>query len=311
MKKAVVLFNPSSGRGKSLKNRSRIEACLKKNGLVYDLVVTLSEGHLRQLSRDVSRKYGIIIGVGGDTTFNIIASQILKASDRPVPKLGFIGTGSANDICRSLGMDGVKTLCQSILSGNTRRMDVGTLAVNGNPQEKIFLGSVSAGLGTVVNQAVEKFAKRHLLLARNRLSGQLLPAGMGIIKAFRKKIVPRSASLAVDGSGREITFSLLIFLNINHYANGLNLNPGGSVFDGRIDCLVIRTRSFFNTLGMLKRMKMNRSHSEEGIERISADRFVLFSDDPIDVQVDGEVLTGIKNCDISVRAGALQVYVPE
>lgn len=310
VKKLLVLLNPSSGRGKSLRQKSRIETCFNNHGLDHDLMVTGSEDHLRHLSAEVSGKYETVIGVGGDTTFTIMAGQILENPAPTAPKLGFIGTGSANDVCRSLGLNDVERLCVAIEKDSVRRMDVGILRVNGKPDGKIFLGSVSVGLGTLVNQAVEQFGDRHRLLSRNRLTGQLLAGALGVIRAFRENQVPREMTLSTAGDRYAIRFSLLAFLNINHYANGLQLNPGGSPFDGRIECLVIHTRSFFGSLSMIRKIRTAGDRPGEGIEKTSGPRFGLQSDDPFDIQVDGEILTNLNRCDIFVQPGALRVYAP-
>ncbi|MCK4835509.1 MAG: hypothetical protein KAT17_02685, partial [Candidatus Aminicenantes bacterium] len=46
------------------------------------------------------------------------------------------------------------------------------------------------------------------------------------------------------------------------------------------------------------------------IQKIRSDRFSISSTDKFDIQLDGEIITNLDNCDISVLPNALDVYVP-
>ena len=95
MKKIVVLFNPSSAKGRALKQKETITRYLANGGMNMDFIVTESEDHLRSLAAAAAKtpgQYDAIVGVGGDTTFNIIATEILKyrndAKNAPAPARG-------------------------------------------------------------------------------------------------------------------------------------------------------------------------------------------------------------------------------
>ncbi len=312
MEKVVILLNPSSGRGRSIRRKRKIEKIFRAKGIPYDLFVSESEGDLRKMSVEVMYQYKDIIAVGGDTTFNIIASEIMNQKNPvyPLPRLGLIGTGSANDICRALGINRTEVLCDCILQAHTRKMDVGTIRFDGNRRNMIFLGSMSAGLGTAVNRYIEKFGEKHKYLFRYNLSGQVLAGGLGIVNAFSKNLVPMSLTLTHNGYEQTISFSLLVFLNTNYYANGLNLNPGASAFDGQIDCLAINTTSPLTTFQFKRWVKKGTHLKKKEIQKIRSDRFSISSTDKFDIQLDGEIITNLDNCDISVLPNALDVYVP-
>ena len=63
-KTTVVLFNPSSAKGRSLKKKDQIRQCLDAHGIHYDFMVTESEAHLRSLAAETARQYDIIVAVG-------------------------------------------------------------------------------------------------------------------------------------------------------------------------------------------------------------------------------------------------------
>ncbi|MCP5047542.1 MAG: hypothetical protein GY940_10245, partial [bacterium] len=192
------------------------------------------------------------------TTFNIIATELLK-HDSP-PALGMIGTGSANDIVRGLGIHRVETACKIIKTGRIRQMDIGRIHIkgkSGKTQELFFLGTVSAGLGAAVNQYVEACHQRHKRLAKFNPLTQLTAGLLGIRDSFTSDRLPVKAFVeytdeeANQRFKMEIQFSLLVFLNTPFYANGLKLidgSPGDRLFDGQVDCCVIHTDSFLSTM---------------------------------------------------------------
>jgi len=78
MEKIAVLLNPSAGKGKSIKKKEKIERSLHSARIPYDVFVSESEAHLRRLAHRAINDYRGVVGVGGDTTFKIIAGEILK-----------------------------------------------------------------------------------------------------------------------------------------------------------------------------------------------------------------------------------------
>lgn len=108
---------------------------------------------------------------------------------------------------------------------------------------------------------------------------------------------------------RTATFSLLVFLNTPYYANGMKLGEDNGLFDGLLDCREIHTRSFFHTLRT--GIRMGRGNSERGeVTTIRSNLFKLSAAQPFDIQVDGEIIEGIDEVEISLISGALNVLAP-
>jgi len=336
MRKILVLFNPSSGKGRALKLKESIAHCLENNGLDLDFMVTENETHLRRLAASAAQtagKYDAIVGVGGDTTFNIIAAEILKPRETPpsapAPIVGMIGTGSANDITRGLGMESIETACRAIINGNIKKMDVGCLKIFKNPpplqpllplqpqpgpETLFFLGTVSLGLGVFVNRYVENFQRRHKTLSKLKPFDQLLPALYAIYDSFSRKKIPLSMEMAYrDPVSNEkiilpVEFSLLVFLNTPFYANGLKLGQDNGLFDGLLDCFILRTKSFYKTLREGIRL-LGRKNSQ-GNDRTSlrSDWYKISANKAVDIQVDGEIIRGIREMEILLIPGGLDVF---
>ncbi|MCU0285639.1 MAG: hypothetical protein MUF15_04490, partial [Acidobacteria bacterium] len=259
MKKIAVLFNPSSAKGMALKQKDTIMRSLAKAGIDMDFIITESEDHLRYLAASAAQnpgQYDALVGVGGDTTFNIIAAEILKYREdiqaavmNPtvhIPAssftsnliLGMIGTGSANDITRGLGLETIANACHAITTGHIKRMDVGCVKIykqsqsfqsKTEPETLFFLGTLSLGLGVTVNRYVESYRQKRKILSRWKPFDQLSPALYAIYHSFAQKKIPLRVELQYRDlqSGDKITlpveFSLLVLLNTPFYANGLKL----------------------------------------------------------------------------------------
>jgi len=304
MDPVAVLFNPSSGRGKSLKKRVKLEAVLKQAAIPYEWFSSRSEQHMRELARSLSRDFSTLIIGGGDTSFRIVAAEIMAADSDTA--LAFVGIGSANDITRSLGNDRLTSLSTRLQRRKTKRMDVGKLEVKGS-ENVYFLGNLSLGLGVEVNRFVAECWQRHAWWAKGGNFTQLLTGFSGIHNAFKKGAVPFQFELRSETGAEVRESSLLIFSNIAFYAGGLKIAPGKTPFDGKLNCCMVKSQGFFSTLriGMLAARGQHLNH--QAVKIISGGAFELHSETQIDVQVDGDVLPGGKQINIRILPAALTI----
>jgi len=311
MKEVVLLLNPSSGGGRSIKRKNRIEQFFKTFNINYDLFISKSEADLKVLARRSINEYKTIVCIGGDTTFNLVATEILekKIPVEDSPTLGFIGTGSANDISHSLIKNRIDRMCDSIINSRIKKMDVGYVRVNRDNRQLFFLGGMSLGLGTTVNRYIEQFAHKHKYLSKNLFLLQTIGGGLAILNSFSKNKVPMSVNLRFNEILENPKFSMLVFLNTNCYARGLNLSPDTTAFDGQIDCISIETYSTFKTLRFQHWVKKGSHREKKEFRMIRSNRFIITSEEKIDIQLDGEVIQGVNECEVSVLPKVLKVFV--
>jgi len=265
--------------------------------------------------------------VGGDTTFTIIAEEILKHPSPPV--MGMIGTGSANDVVRGLGIHRVTDACTAIMRGHTRDMDVGEIKIkkNGEEETSIFLGTVSAGLGSSVNRYVELYGQRHRRQEKLNPLHQLTAGVMGISSSFSKKQLPLRVELEYPDPAngqiekKEIEFSLLVFLNTPFYAGGLRMVPPSSfagkgidtaMGDGLVDCCIADTHTFGSTfeLGIKVLLGTHFKNHDNKLKWIRSPYFKVSSVSPFDIQVDGTIIEQVEKIDISLLPLKLRVLAP-
>jgi diacylglycerol kinase (ATP) len=283
--KAAILFNPAAGKGRALRKKPRLESLLQQHAIPYDLVVTRSEDHLRQLVRQNASRYHTLVGAGGDSTFQIMAEELVRVGARV--NLGMFGLGSSNDIPREFGLDSLEKACAALKRGRTRDVDLGEIS-DGRTTVKAFVGQASLGLGFWVNRYVEELSVRRRPLARF----QNLAGILGVVHSYRAKKIPVPLTVESTAGRVEGAFVLAVFSNIRYWATGRLLNPGARPDDGRLDACLIGVCSPIR-LARLARLARAGNHIDAPEISVLQDReFTVSSEHPFSVQVDGEIIGG-------------------
>jgi diacylglycerol kinase (ATP) len=283
--KAAVLFNPAAGKGRALRKKPRLESLLRQHAIPYDLIITRSEDHLRQLVRESAFRYHTLAGAGGDSTFQIMVEELVRTGARV--NLGMFGLGSSNDIPREFGLDSLEKACAALKMGRTRDVDIGEIS-DGRTLAKPFVGQASLGLGFWVNRYVEDLSVRRRTLARF----QNLAGILGVVRSYRAKKIPLALTVETASGCVEGEFVLAVFSNIRYWAAGRLLNPGARPDDGRLDACLIGACSFLR-LARLARLAQAGNHVDAAeISILQQGEFTVSSEHPFSVQVDGEILGG-------------------
>ena len=154
MEKYYIIVNPIAGRGAAGKSIPEIEDHLKALGINYDLVQTEFPGHAIQLAADSGSKgYGTVVAVGGDGTANEVINGLMHASvnHQSKVKLAILPVGRGNDFSYGMGLpQDLETACQNLVSGCTRRIDIGFVKGGDYPEGRYFGNGIGIGFDTVV-----------------------------------------------------------------------------------------------------------------------------------------------------------------
>ena len=304
--KVTILLNPSAGGGKALNCRNRLEALFRSRGIPHELHISDSEVHLRALARDRARDSGILAAVGGDSTFQIVAEEIVNAGSQA--RLAMFGMGSSNDIPREFGLESPERTLAALEDGRSRRIDLGRVEAGGI-SPRYFIGQASLGLGVFVNLAVALVAARRPGLARF----QTAVGVWGVARAIRKKLVPIPLAVVSEGQTVEGRFQIANFANIRYWATGRKLIPQARPDDGQLDACLIRESSFLRLAQIAAAAGKGRHLRAAGVEFLRSRVFDISSETPFAVQVDGEVLGGpsspthFRNIRVRVMPGALTI----
>ena len=280
-----ILFNPSAGKGRARARKAGLEEALRRHGVLFDLIVTRSEDELRALVREQVGVCRTIAGAGGDSTFHIMANEIIRAAAET--RLGIIGIGSSNDIAREFGLDGLDKACAALKKGRARKIDLGCIRQEGSTLRH-FIGQANFGLGVVVNQYVESLAGRRPHLGKR----QTLAGVMGVIQAFSRRKIPLPLRIEYENGSVSGEFVAAVFSNIRYWATGRIIAPASRPDDGRLDACLVRPCSFGRLLAIAAMSKRGRHVRMREVEMLSAPSFEVSSGTPFEVQTDGEILGG-------------------
>jgi diacylglycerol kinase (ATP) len=300
--KIVIFLNPSSGSGIALKNKEKIESLLRKYKVKYDLFISRSEKHLIELVRDNQGKYETIVGIGGDTTFNIIVNQIIEGKTRS--RFSMISLGSSNDIAREFGVESLESACRAIRDGKTEEIDI--VRVSCDSRTSYFIGTATLGLGVFVNRFVENLKKKKSLLAKV----QPVAGFLGVRKSFKEELIPYRAELSYDDQKYSVKrFSLIVFNNTPYYATGLVPSPQADATDGLLDCCIIDANNFFEFFKVAYLTYRKNYSKRKNVEILKAKRFIVSSEKGIEIQIDGEIMGCYRRIELEIKHKALAILV--
>ena len=151
---AMLIVNMFSGRGVSHGVLGGIVSRLADSGLAVT-VYTLKNHTAQELAAIYASTYDIVVCVGGDGTLSSVTSGLMELSNPP--PLGYIPTGTANDVAYTLGLSkNVSVAVSDIITGTPRPLDMGQFG------DDYFIYIAAFGAFTDVSYQTPQSAKRTL-----------------------------------------------------------------------------------------------------------------------------------------------------
>lgn len=145
MKRFLVLVNPLSHGGRSVRILPRLRTLLPEG----DIVVLENIDEASRLAREASG-YEAVVAYGGDGTINAVAGGVLENSATSL-KFGVIYAGTSPDFCRVHGIPTNAEQAVVVLRNGAVR-EIPVLAANGAP----FLCSMNLGMGAAVAESANR-----------------------------------------------------------------------------------------------------------------------------------------------------------
>ena len=219
--KCFFIYNSHSGRGKIVKFINYIENKLKEVYEIVDVCESQSSEDLKEMVKIASDKYDAIVFSGGDGTFNDVCCGISGCEKRPT--LGYIPTGTTNDIAHNLKIPGnIKKATKIIVEQESIKHDVGKI------NDKYFMYVLAIGAGTSTSYTTKQAVKKAL--------GKL-----GYIHNFLEEFASRDLIHVKLTDGKvviEKTVPLMLIMNSRRVA-GMWLNPYKKISDGQFDVMMV------------------------------------------------------------------------
>jgi diacylglycerol kinase (ATP) len=294
-----AVVNPAAGGGRCRKLVQSALDRLRAGGVKLEVVETDAPGQGAHLARDAyARGYRKFIAVGGDGTSYEIVNGLFprRESDEPAT-LAFLPLGTGNSFLCDFSDRGVEHAIEALIAGRSQPCDVLRLRH-------------TEGVLHYINLLAMGFAADVATLRARRFSrwGELGYQSSIIISLarFRRRPFP----LRVDGEG-EIDRRPCLFLTFNNskFTGGtMMIAPKAEVNDGLIE--YVRWGPI-GRLGLIRNLPTlyDGTHIHHPLaERRGASRIDFHLNAPVDVMVDGEVLT-LQCQTLDVLPSALRVVV--
>lgn len=232
--KCIFIYNPKSGKSKILKRLDYIKDNLEKSFSKVVLYESKSDADVVEMSKRSAEIYDVIIFSGGDGTFNAVVRGLATAKSRP--KLGYIPSGTVNDIATSLKIPkNIKKALRIITNGYTIHHDIGKI------NDTFF--TYVAGIGTFTGVSYQ--TKQDM----KRIFGRLAYGFSGL----KDLINPKLANVRIEAeefSLNEATPLLLIMNSIS--VAGVKINKTGHLDDGMFDVLVVKRGVYKGLFNVIK-----------------------------------------------------------
>lgn len=221
--KCIFIYNPVGGRGKIANKKDYIVEELKEKFDEVDVYATKCAGDMARAAREAVGSYDAIIFAGGDGSFNEVLQGIADFDELPI--LGYIPSGTANDVAHTLGIPvRLKKALKTIKTGVVKKMD----CMKVDDQYAIYV--VAAGAFTSATYNTPQIEKNHV--------GRIAYGLEGIrhnlkFQAFNVRCIGETETFETSEC------VLITFIN-SKYVGGFKMNKFGDVQDGKIEVAIVR-----------------------------------------------------------------------
>jgi diacylglycerol kinase (ATP) len=292
-----AIVNPAAGGGRCGRLAPAALDKLRAAGLEPEVRETRTPGEAVALAREAYAKgFRNFIAVGGDgTIFEVVNGLFPAAASEGRAALGFLPLGTGNSFLRDFTGRGADCAIEAILEGRRRPCDV--LRLNHAGGSLYFINTLNLGFAADVAVLTNRRLKR--LGELGYLVGVLM-----CLARLRRRPFPLRADSERDA--RRCLF--LAFSNSKYTGGKMMIAPNASIDSGKIEYVHWGPIGRFGLVRNLPKL-FDGSHIRHPLaSRRAAARIEFEIGEPVDVVVDGEVLT-LEVHSIEVLPSALDVMI--
>ena len=272
MKKARLIYNPTSGKEQVKKNLPYILARLEEAGYETSTHATRGVGDAKLAAEQaVSRGFDLVVAAGGDGTINEVINGLAEKPNRP--KLGIIPVGTTNDFARAVGIPrSIVKACNILASGRETPIDIGKM------NDRYFINIAGGGKLTELTYEVPSKLKTALGQLAYYLKGiEMLPS-----------LKPTYAKIEYDDGVFEGEISLFLVSNSNSVGGFEKIAPDADLSDGKFDLLIVKKTNLAELI-RLTTAAVTGNHLKDGsIVYKKARRIRITTDQVVQLNLDGE-----------------------
>lgn len=296
MRRAVVIVNPLSGRGryeKEIRTHAALAAdVLGRHDYRAEVRTTTAQGDARRFAQDAAdNAVDLVVVWGGDGTINEAASALVH---RGVP-LGIVAAGSGNGLASDLGLPFAPIPALTVAAtGRDYAIDAGQV------HDSLFFNIAGIGVDALI---AARFADRGL-----RKRGPIGYLKIGLAELSRP--LAQRYEITIDDERQEYHAMLVALANGRQYGNRVLIAPGARLDDGLLEVVIVEQLSVFKIACRLPSLFRGRLKAGAGVTMRAARELTVTAEAPIPFHVDGEPRVGPATLSVKTLEHALTVRVP-
>ena len=272
MKRARIIYNPTSGREIFKKHLAEVLETLENAGYETSCHATTAEGDAIEAARiAVERRYDLVVAAGGDGTINEVVNGMAEQEYRP--KLGIIPVGTTNDFARALQIPrDIVAAAEIIAKGDLIPVDIGRM------NEKYFINIAGGGRLTELTYDVPSKLKTMIGQLAYYLKGiEMLPS----IKATH---------LNIEYDGKLFDGEVMLFLvGLTNSVGGFEkLAPNSSINDGMFSLLILKKINLADFIRIATLALRGEHINDQNVLYTKANRIKVSTDEKVQLNLDGE-----------------------
>ena len=293
MKRARIIYNPTSGREAIKKNLPDVLEILENAGYETSAHATTGEGDAIEAAKlAVERRYDLVVAAGGDGTINEVVNGMAEQEYRP--KLGIIPVGTTNDFARALQIPrDIVAAAEIIAKGDRIPIDIGRM------NEKILLTIGGGGSLTELTYDVPSKLKTVL--------GQLAYYLRGI------EMLPslKATNMTIEYDGKLFEGEAMLFLvGLTNSIGGFEkLSPSSSINDGMFTLLILTKTNLADFIPIASLALRGEHINDPKVIYTKANRIKVHSDEKVLLNLDGE-FGGVLPAEFVNLYRHFEVFVP-
>ncbi|WP_416148778.1 diacylglycerol kinase [Salipaludibacillus sp. HK11] len=272
MKRARLIYNPSSGREHVKKHLPYILEKLEKAGYEASAHATTGKDSAKNAAIVAcERQYDLIIAAGGDGTIHEVINGMAEQEKRPV--LGILPGGTSNDFARAIHLPkSIEEACDVLVDGRQQSIDIGKVG------EMYFINI--AGAGTLTELTYEVPSKLKTMI------GQVAY----YVKGFEKlpRIRPNYVTIEYDGKLFEGDIMLFLVSNTNSVGGFDKLAPNAYLNDGLFDLLILKKTNLADVVRVTSAALRGEHIHDERVIYVQANRIKVHAETDLQLNLDGE-----------------------
>lgn len=272
MKKARLIYNPSSGREQVKKHLPYILETLEKAGFETSAHATTGQDCAKNAAQlACERGHDLIVAAGGDGTIHEVVNGMSEQDNRPI--LGILPGGTTNDFARALHIPrNIEDACDVLVNGREQRVDIGKVG------SKYFINIAGAGTLTELTYEVPSRLKT--------MMGQVAY----YVKGFEKlpRIRPTHVMIEYDGKWFEGEVMLFLVSNTNSVGGFEKLAPDAYLNDGMFDLIIVKKTNLADVVRITSAALRGDHINDDKVIYVQASRIKIQAENELQLNLDGE-----------------------